>query len=344
MKRSTTLLLPLLLLVLASCGTPAQYSQQRFQDGIYAAPGEEPKVVQLYTEEDFEAMAAANIARKQQGTRDTLVVVLDDPWGYSWRYPYSSWAWGGLGFGSYYWHRWRFGGWYDPWFYDPWYGGWGYGWYDPWFDPWYGPYYGGYYPGYYGYGWNYGWYDPWYGPYYGGYGHWYPGGWGGHSRIHGNYVYTPRSLTEPVGRRETRPGSGRNYRYGTPGSAGSTAIGTRSGSNTVRRSQSGVRTGTSGSTTTGSAAQRREQGYNPNRSYNNRDQQSSSQSRTQTRSYNSNSNSGNYNSGASRSTGGGYSSGGGGGYSSGGGSFGGGGSSSHSGGGGGGSRGGGGRR
>ena len=155
MKRSTTLLLPLLLLVLASCGTPAQYSQQRFQDGIYAAPGEQTELVQLYTEEDFEAMAAANIARKQQGNRDTLVVVLDDPWGYTWRYPYSSWAWGGLGFGSLYWNRWRFGGWYDPWYYDPWYGGWGYSWYDPWYyDPWYGPYYG------------LGWYDPWYGPYY----------------------------------------------------------------------------------------------------------------------------------------------------------------------------------
>ena len=153
MKRSATLLLPLAaLLALASCGTTAQYSQQRFQDGLYLNPGEEPAVVRLYTEEEFEAMAAANIARKQQGSRDTLVVVLDDPWGYSWRYPYSyysPWLWGGVGFGSYYWGRWgRWGwydpwyaGWYDPWYYDPWYGGYGYAWYDPWYyDPWYGGY------------------------------------------------------------------------------------------------------------------------------------------------------------------------------------------------------------
>ncbi len=338
MKRSTTLLLPLLLLVLASCGTTAQYSQQQFQDGIYAKPGEEPKVVHLYSEEDFEAMAAANIARKQQqGSRDTLVVVLDDPWGYSWRYPYSRWAWGGLGFGSFYWSRWRFGGLYDPWFYDPWYG-YGFGWYDPWFyDPWfYDPWYG---PGYYGYGWGYGWYDPWYGPYR----PWHGGGWGP-GAIHGNSVYTQRALTEAGGRREMRPGSGYNYRYGTPGSAGGSVIGSRSGSGTVRRSQSGIGTGTAtGRSTSGSAAQRREQGYNLNRSYGNRSTQQSNteNNRATTRSYNNNTTT-NYNSGASRSYGGGggYS---GGGYS-GGGSYGGGGSSSHSGGGGGGSRGGGGRR
>ena len=151
MKRSTTLFLPLLL-VLASCGTTAQYSQQRFEDGIYAKPGEEPENVRLYTQEEIEAMAAENIALKQKGKRDTLVVVLDDPWGWGWDYPYrysySPFFWGGLGFGSYYWNRWRFGGWYDPWFY-----GYGYGWgfgYDPW---------------YYGYGHNWG-----YGGFYGYYG------------------------------------------------------------------------------------------------------------------------------------------------------------------------------
>ena len=53
MKRSMTLLLPVLL-VLASCGTTAQYSQQRFPDSIYTKPGEEPVVVRLYSEEDFE--------------------------------------------------------------------------------------------------------------------------------------------------------------------------------------------------------------------------------------------------------------------------------------------------
>ena len=115
MKRSTTLFLPVLLLVMASCGTPAQYSQQRFPDGIYAKVGEEPEVVRLYSEEDFENMAAANIARKKG--RDTLVVIIDDPWDFAWysrynRYHYAPWVWGGLAFGSYYWNRY-YGRWDD---------------------------------------------------------------------------------------------------------------------------------------------------------------------------------------------------------------------------------------
>ena len=209
-KRSLTLLLPVLLLALASCGTPAQYSQQRFPDGIYARPGEEPEVVRLYNEEDFENMAAANIARKQG--RDTLVVIVDDPWDFAWRSPfYSPWSWGGLAFGSYYWGRY-YRGWYDPFYYDPWYYGYGSRWYGGWYDPWYAgwydpfyydPWYGGYGYGY-GYGWyghRYGWYDQ---PYY------YGGGWGG-NRYAGR-IYTPRSTTEAGGSRIRRPGSGSNYR------------------------------------------------------------------------------------------------------------------------------------
>ena len=178
MKRSATLFLPLLLM-LASCGTTAQLAQQRFQDGIYARPGEETQAVRLYSEDDFAAMAAENISRKH--SRDTMVVILDD-----------AWAWGGLGFGSYYWNRWRRGyGWYDPWYYDPYY--YGYSWYDPWYygygyygswyDPWYyDPWYGGY--GWYGH--RYGWYDhPWH---YGGY-------WGHGGRYSRNDVeYVQRSL------------------------------------------------------------------------------------------------------------------------------------------------------
>ena len=78
MKQSATLFLPVLLM-LASCGTPAQYSQQRFLDGVYADP-EELAAVELLTEEDFADMAAANIARERG--RDTLVVIVDDPWIY----------------------------------------------------------------------------------------------------------------------------------------------------------------------------------------------------------------------------------------------------------------------
>ncbi|MDY6444656.1 MAG: hypothetical protein SPK76_06485, partial [Bacteroidales bacterium] len=87
---------------MASCGTTAQYSQQRFQDEIYAKIGEEPEVVRLLSQKDFENKAAANIAHKQG--RDTLVIILDDPWDFAWysrynRYHYSPWLWGGLAFG-----------------------------------------------------------------------------------------------------------------------------------------------------------------------------------------------------------------------------------------------------
>ena len=205
--------------------------------------------------------------------------------------------------------------------------------YDPWYYG-YGGYYGGYYGGWYGH--RYGWYDN---PYY------YGGIAGPGYRPYGNSVYVPRSYVQNGGNRETRPGSGSNYRYrGTPGSAGGTVVG---GGTTTRRSQSGVSTGSGTARSSSSAARSREQGYNPNRSYG-----SGSSSSRSTRSYSGSSSgsssrssgstssssrsSGSYSGGSStRSSGGGYS-GGGGGYS-------GGGSSSHSGGGGGGSRGGGGQ-
>lgn len=295
MKRSTRLFLPVLLLVMASCGTPAQYSQQRFPDGIYAKVGEEPEVVRLYSEEDFENMAAAKIARKQG--RDTLVVIIDDPWDFAWysrynRYHYAPWVWGGLAFGSYYWNRY-YGSWYDP-FWDNWYGYYG-GWYDPWYysyyDPWYyDPWYGGY--GWYGH--RYGWYDH---PV-------YPGGyWGGGSTYRSrNVVYTPRSTTTSGGSRERRPGSGTNYRYGTPGSSGSTIL--RSGTN-VRptggsRASASAGTGSSRSSSpaTYSAERRRAEGYNPSRTYQNRN----STSDRSTRSYSSGSGTRSYGSSSSGTT------------------------------------------
>lgn len=308
MKRSMTLLLPVLM-VLASCGTTAQYSAQRFPDGIYTKPGEEPQVVRLYTEEDFERMAAANIARKNG--RDTLVVILDDPWGYGWynRYNYySPWVFGAFGVGSFYWSRY-YGGWYDP--FDYWYGPYGYRYryygslYDPWFyDPWY------YDPWVRPYGYRYGWYDQ---PY-------YPGGyWGGGSYRGRNVVYTPRSTTQGLSNRESRPGSGLNTRYGTAGTAGSSRIGSRSGG-------SGAVSGSRSSSTT---VRTREQGYNPSRS---RDAGNSSRSNSNpTRSYSSSTTTRSSSTTTRSSGGGGFS--GGGSRSSG--------SSSHSGGGGGGSRGGG---
>ncbi len=208
MKQSTTLYLPLLLLALASCGTSAQYSQQWFQDGIYARPGAEPRSVRLYSEEDFKAMAAENIARKQQKERDTVYVVVNDgrdDAGWLFYDAFSPWAWSGVGFGlHYYWDRWRFG-WYDPWWYGPWH-------YDPWFSR---PWYGGWYDP-----WFSGWFDPWYfdpwRPHYW-YGHpHHPGGiLGGGPRPGGPRVYTPRSRTQPGPPRvQQHPGGG------IPGAAG----------------------------------------------------------------------------------------------------------------------------
>ncbi|MCR5352065.1 MAG: hypothetical protein K6E35_06215 [Bacteroidales bacterium] len=303
MKRSTTLFLAALLLLLASCGTPAQYSQQRFSDGIYARPGEEPEIVRLYTEKDFEDMAAAKVSRKSG--RDTLVVILDDPWDYSWyrrydHFRYPRWAWGGIGLSSYYWSGRYYSGWYDPWYgpwYDSWYGYDRYGWYSGWYDPWYGDWY------YYPYGHRYGWYDH---PY-------YPGGsWGG-SHYYSNRVYSPRSLTTVGGSRELRPGSGANTRRG--GSYGSRVINnTRSATNRSR-----VNSSASSSSNRGGQMQ-----YSPTRSYTNkysrgtqssgttRQYSSSSSSGSSSRSYSSGSSS----SGSSRS----YSGGGGSSHSSGGGS------------------------
>ena len=160
------------------------------------------------------------------------MVILDDPWDYAWYnrynhyYYHSPWYWGAFGFSSFYWSRY-YGGWYDPWFYDPWYGGYYGGWYSGLYDPWYyGPYDPWYYGSWYGYGHRYGWYDH---PY-------YPGGyWGGGYRYGRDLVYTPRNTTTVGGSRERRPGSGANYRYGTPGSSGSVI---RGGSNALKEKNS----------------------------------------------------------------------------------------------------------
>ncbi len=170
MKRSALLFMPILLM-LASCGTPAQYSQQRFPDSIYLLPGEGQTVTRpLYSEEDFERMAANEIARKQG--RDTLVVIVDDPWDYGWYNRYnrfyfysprwSSWAWS-LGVGPFWGSRFYTPGWIDPWydltwgFYDygyyPWSSYWYSRYYSPWgYDPWYAYYNPWYYSSCYGYG------------------------------------------------------------------------------------------------------------------------------------------------------------------------------------------------
>lgn len=261
MKRSATLFLPLLLM-LASCGTTARFAEQRFQDGVYARPGEETQAVRLYTEDDFAAMAADNISRKH--SRDTMVLIVDDSWAF----------WSGLGFTSNYWNRWRYN-WYDPFYYDPFYYGYGYGWYryygyaGGWYDPWW------YDPYYYGYGYGYGWYDH----RYGWYDHpWHYGGYWGHGGqfYTSDRQYVQRSLTQSGGNRESRPGSGYNYRYGTPNGLGSAVINSRSSSSASSgRSQSSV-IRSNGGTSSGSVTVPRGEGYNRTRSYTNKNSGGSS--------------------------------------------------------------------
>ena len=127
MKRCTTLLLPLLLLTV-SCGITIQYPEQRFADGIYGS--RETREVHIYSPEEFEDMAALDLAARsyedQKVTYNVYVLpslMFDTFWGVSHFYRY-----------------------YDPWFYDPWYYGYAgyYGWYDPWYYGW-----GGYYSPWY---------------------------------------------------------------------------------------------------------------------------------------------------------------------------------------------------
>lgn len=334
MKRSIALLMPLLL-VLASCGTTAQYSQQLFQDGMYTTPRHDAAVIasQPYPEEYFEAQAASQIAQKQ----DSLKLFQDNGGTTTYTTTYNYSPYWGMSFGFSFWP-----GYYRPWnwYYNDWYWGWG-GWYDPfyypwhnswWYDPWYGPYDPWYGP-----------FDPWYGPYrpYRPYNPWidpfypvYPGG-----RGHGNVYYGPRNTTQSPRNTSFHPGtSGGNRRPGVPtyGSSGSSVTrssGTGTGS-TIRPTggngvrpvspTSGTRTGSSNNQrvirSVGSSAptQSRSSSSSSTRSY--------SSSSNNTRSYSSSSSSSSRSSSSS-------SFGGGGGYSSGG--YSGGGSSSHSGGGGG---------
>ena len=127
MKRCTTLLLPLLLLTV-SCGITIQYPEQRFADGIYGS--RETREVHIYSPEEFEDMAALDLAARsyedQKVTYNVYVLpslMFDTFWGVSHFYRY-----------------------YDPWFYDPWY-------YDPWFYRDWDYYY-----------WNRHYYNHWYNP------------------------------------------------------------------------------------------------------------------------------------------------------------------------------------
>lgn len=247
MERSMTLLMPLLI-VLASCGTTAQYSQQRYQDGIYYSTHEVPEKVVLLSKEDFQLLAAENIRQKSleealDSTKIKYVTVVPGDYYYDMYFsPFPLIALTGvnIAFTTWYWNRWHswwgpWGGpigpydtfWFDRnrWYFQDW------AWYGPrWYDPWYGP--GWYRPGY-----GPGWYDPWYGP------GWYRPGWYG-PVYPGGVIYRsnsslgPRYQTQSGGSRVIHSGSGANVRRGnTSGYGTRTYIGTRgsSGSGSVTR-------------------------------------------------------------------------------------------------------------
>lgn len=248
MKRSVILLLPALVM-LASCGTTAQFQSQRFQDGFYQRPSDEAPV-ELYTEDDFKQMAAENIAaEKREQRKDTIVVTYKDvyPWDWEYQMYFSPFPLYGLFttdvfyFNQWYRNRWYSGAWRDPlwgpyiWrnYVDPF-------WYDPFFfDPFFDPFMCGslwdpFWGSYYGYN---SWY---YGHYYGGY---YPGYYHGHDwgpSVGGRPVsYGPSVNTRGFVGNGTRGsyGSGSNIRRSSTATGRTSTIG-RTGYNTsgIRRS------------------------------------------------------------------------------------------------------------
>lgn len=254
MNRCIVLVLPLLFL-LSSCGTTAQFAQQRFQDGIYSRPEPVAEAVQIYSKDDFAAMAAANIAR-DANQKDTVYVVVreNDSW-----YNSPWFAWGSAWAFSWPWRHWAY---YSSW-YDPWYG-WGYPWYSGYWDPWY--------------------WDSWYYPHYHNY---YPHYWNDYRRpglsSDGRHFYGPRFLTQGGGSSVSRPGTGSNLNYtrsyssagGNYGSAGSSnyrrgsalGSGTAGSGGSVITGTSRPSGSTSNSTVNNNANRRPNSNYNYSRSY-----------------------------------------------------------------------------
>lgn len=262
MNRCLVLVLPLLF-VMSSCGTTAQFAQQRFQDGIYSRPEPVAEAVQIYSKDDFAAMAAANIAR-EDNQKDTVYVVVRDE--YSW-YDSPWFAWGSA---------WAFSWPYRYWWNDPWYYGWGPYWRSPWYYSWY---------------WDPWYYDPWFRD------PWYYGSWYWHPHYHyrhdyhhwrrpglsadGRHYYGPRFLTQGGGSRVSVPGSS-----GFSGSSGSARSYTRSyttsgssfgssGNRTYRRGSSSGTSGRgtilnssgSGGSSTGNTSRRPNSNYNYSRGW-----------------------------------------------------------------------------
>ena len=217
MKRSIVFLMSLSFVV-ASCGISAQYYQQEFQDGIYSRSTPVVSNTPLYTEDDFVAMAAKNIADKEkekekQMSVDSLFLKYSNGGRGSWNqvsenvnvsislFPVglaaASWA------GSWWWNRWYWDCTWNPWW-DPFW--------DPFWDPWWGPRW-----------YNPGWYHPGWGPYHPGWGPHHPGGYIHHRDV----VWGHRGIHSGAGNNHIRvagsPGGGAagvNRRPGTYRSGG----------------------------------------------------------------------------------------------------------------------------
>lgn len=252
MKQSQFTIMSLLVcLTVASCGSSAQFAQQRFQDGIYRSTSPQPEEEQyaVLSREDIERMAAEQIEKDRLASGESLSysdsddrtvvnLYLVDPWLYT---PLSC----GRYWDRWYWNRWHLGTWYDPYWsfsfyydwYSPWYCG---GWYDPWYGPYYDPWYG---PGF--------WHGPHYGPYPGPHPGHHPGifpGGGPHHPDHGygNRYYGPRNGTQSVRSRYiTGPSNSGMSR--TPLAGGS------AGGSFISRAPSG---GSQGSVSSGSSTSR----------------------------------------------------------------------------------------
>jgi len=222
MRRSLILLLPALL-ALASCGTASQYaSSQTYPDGIYYRP--EP-VVELYSEDDFKAMAAEQIASRAAAA-DSLKTARKGNTDYYNSYIYS--------YDPYYYSSWYhpyYSSWYSPyWGYRSWYGMspyWYSGWYGGFYDYWYDPYWG--YASYYGPSWYYGGY---YRPY-------RPHGFIG-SGSYGRHTSNGQTYRRSGSSTSASSAPGKNNRYDPEGSRSSSrSVYRRSGSSYSSGSDSG---------------------------------------------------------------------------------------------------------
>ena len=121
MKQSQFTIMSLLVcLTVASCGSSAQFAQQRFQDGIYRSTSPQPEEEQyaVLSREDIERMAAEQIEKDRLASGESLSYSDSDDRTVVNLYLVDPWLYTPLSYGRYwdrwYWNRWHLGTWYDP--------------------------------------------------------------------------------------------------------------------------------------------------------------------------------------------------------------------------------------